>query len=147
MAFSWLKVATTAFTFKTLLRHYAKWALTPRSDGTFSSTIIYSSHTSTYLHIYSGAPGEAGGWLVFPVPVSPLLRSSRGSRLLQLGGLLEMQVCICIGYYIFYPACKISSHSQSPGRASSCPPTRWTARRTGRAATAARASPRTPSGS
>ena len=25
-AFSWLK----AFTFKTLLRHYAKWALTPR---------------------------------------------------------------------------------------------------------------------
>ena len=23
MAFSWLKVATTAFTFKTLLRHYA----------------------------------------------------------------------------------------------------------------------------
>ena len=31
MAFSWLKVASTAFTFKTLLRHYAKWALTPRS--------------------------------------------------------------------------------------------------------------------
>ena len=30
-AFSWLKVATTAFTFKTLLRHYAKRALTPRS--------------------------------------------------------------------------------------------------------------------
>ena len=30
-AFSWLKVATTAFTFKTLLRYYAKWALTPRS--------------------------------------------------------------------------------------------------------------------
>ena len=28
-AFSWLKAATTAFTFKTLLRHYAKWALTP----------------------------------------------------------------------------------------------------------------------
>ena len=27
----WLKAATTAFTFKTLLRHYAKWALTPRS--------------------------------------------------------------------------------------------------------------------
>ena len=31
MAFSWLKAATTAFTFKTLLRHYAKQALTPRS--------------------------------------------------------------------------------------------------------------------
>ena len=27
-AFSWLKAATTAFTFKTLLRHYAKLALT-----------------------------------------------------------------------------------------------------------------------
>ena len=30
-AFSWLKAATTAFTLKTLLRHYAKRALTPRS--------------------------------------------------------------------------------------------------------------------
>ena len=30
-AFSWLKAATTAFTFKTLLSHYAKRALTPRS--------------------------------------------------------------------------------------------------------------------
>ena len=30
-AFSWLIAATTAFTFKTLLRHYAKRALTPRS--------------------------------------------------------------------------------------------------------------------
>ena len=29
-AFSWLKAPTTAFTFKTLLRHYAKQALTPR---------------------------------------------------------------------------------------------------------------------
>ena len=29
-AFSWLKAATTAFTFKTHLRHYAKQALTPR---------------------------------------------------------------------------------------------------------------------
>ena len=29
-AFSWLKAATTAFTFKTLLRHFAKQALTPR---------------------------------------------------------------------------------------------------------------------
>ena len=29
-AFSWLKAPTTAFTFKTLLRHYAKRALTPR---------------------------------------------------------------------------------------------------------------------
>ena len=30
-AFSWLKAATTAFTFKTLLRHYAERALTPQS--------------------------------------------------------------------------------------------------------------------
>ena len=30
-AFSWLKVPTSAFTFKTLLRHYAKRALAPRS--------------------------------------------------------------------------------------------------------------------
>ena len=30
-AFSWLKAATTAFTFKTLLRHCAKRLLTPRS--------------------------------------------------------------------------------------------------------------------
>ena len=30
MAFSWLKTPTSAFTFKTLLRHYAKRALTPR---------------------------------------------------------------------------------------------------------------------
>ena len=29
-AFSWLKVPTIAFTFKTLLRHYAKRTLTPR---------------------------------------------------------------------------------------------------------------------
>ena len=29
--FSWLKAPTSAFTFKTLLRHYAKRALTPRS--------------------------------------------------------------------------------------------------------------------
>ena len=37
-AFSWLKAATTAFTFKTLLRHYAKRALTPRSlNVTFAS--------------------------------------------------------------------------------------------------------------
>ena len=28
-AFSWLKAVTTTFTYKTLLRHYAKRALTP----------------------------------------------------------------------------------------------------------------------
>ena len=31
MAFSWLKAPTSAFTFKTLLRHYTKRALTPQS--------------------------------------------------------------------------------------------------------------------
>ena len=30
-AFSWLKALTSAYTFKTLLRHYAKQMLTPRS--------------------------------------------------------------------------------------------------------------------
>ena len=30
-AFFQLKVTTSVFTFKTLLRHYAKWALTPWS--------------------------------------------------------------------------------------------------------------------
>ena len=30
-AFSWLKEPTSAFTFKTLLRNYDKWALTPWS--------------------------------------------------------------------------------------------------------------------
>ena len=39
-AFSWLKAATTAFTFKTLLRHYAKQALTPRSG--LVSIVSYS---------------------------------------------------------------------------------------------------------
>ena len=29
-AFSWLEAAITTFTFKTLLRHYAEWALTPQ---------------------------------------------------------------------------------------------------------------------
>ena len=29
-AFSWLKAPTSTFTFKTLLRHYSKWALTPQ---------------------------------------------------------------------------------------------------------------------
>ena len=28
---SWLKASTSASTFKTLLKHYAKWALTPLS--------------------------------------------------------------------------------------------------------------------
>ena len=42
-AFSWLKAATTAFTFKTLLRHYAKRALTPRSlKGGLVSIVFYS---------------------------------------------------------------------------------------------------------
>ena len=31
MAFSWLKAPTSAFTFKTLFRHYAKRAFAPRS--------------------------------------------------------------------------------------------------------------------
>ena len=34
MAFSWLKAATTTFTFKTLLRQYAKQVLMQMSKGT-----------------------------------------------------------------------------------------------------------------
>ena len=37
-AFTWLKAATTAFTFKTLLRHYAKWA--KRALNLLVNTII-----------------------------------------------------------------------------------------------------------
>ena len=36
-AFSWLKAPTSAFTFKTLLRHYAKRALTPVSQREIGS--------------------------------------------------------------------------------------------------------------
>ena len=39
-AFSWLKVATSAFTFKTLLRHYAKRVFTP----TVSQRLLPLSH-------------------------------------------------------------------------------------------------------
>ena len=58
-AFSWLKAATTAFTLKTLLRHYAKRALTPRS-----------------LNVKLGPrrKGHKGraGWLAYIVPVPNL---------------------------------------------------------------------------
>ena len=57
-----MKAATTAFTFKTLLRHYAKRALTPRSlnpsrgllrdyepsDGAFSSTTPITAHLAPH---------------------------------------------------------------------------------------------------
>ena len=39
-AFPWLKAATTAFTFKTLLRHYAKQTLTQRSLNWVRDAII-----------------------------------------------------------------------------------------------------------
>ena len=60
---SWLKVTTTAFTFKTLLRHYAKQVLTPRSrgllrdyepsDGTFSSTSDNAEQAAAAMLIIS----------------------------------------------------------------------------------------------
>ena len=43
--FSWLKAATTAFIFKTLLRHYAKQALSPRSLIVILSHMIIASRT------------------------------------------------------------------------------------------------------
>ena len=47
-AFSWLKAATTAFTFKTLLRHYAKRVLTPRSQREIGSATQLSWGTGGY---------------------------------------------------------------------------------------------------
>ena len=48
-AFSWLNAPTSAFTFKTLLRHYAKWALTPRSLNMKLVNIV--SYSCPYLMI------------------------------------------------------------------------------------------------
>ena len=36
-AFSWLKAPTSTFTFKTLIRHYAEQALTPRYKGGYKT--------------------------------------------------------------------------------------------------------------
>ena len=71
-AFSWLNAATTAFTFKTLLRHYAKRALTPRSLNVKlgpqrnyhkgRAAIRHYSNQTAYLKCESGSsrfqPGE-----------------------------------------------------------------------------------------
>ena len=47
-AFSWLKAATTAFTFKIQLKHYAKWA--------FGWTFLkHSPQPHNFLHISTGA--------------------------------------------------------------------------------------------
>ena len=50
-AFSWLKAAATAFTFKTLLRHYAL-------VGAMITNLHVDHHTITTLHPASG--GQAG---------------------------------------------------------------------------------------
>ena len=50
-AFSWLKAPTSTFTFKTLLRHYAKQALTPQSLNVVS---IVSYSRPSLLIIVSG---------------------------------------------------------------------------------------------
>ena len=48
---SWLKVATTAFTFRTLLRHHAKRSLCDYepSDGTFWGTTLYCVPCSDHI--------------------------------------------------------------------------------------------------
>ena len=51
-AFSWLKAATSAFTFKTLLRHYAKQALTPRSLNVKLAPRRKSQGTGGYIRHY-----------------------------------------------------------------------------------------------
>ena len=43
-AFSWLKVPTSAFTFKNLLRHYAKQALRPTNGHLHSQRFVSSSN-------------------------------------------------------------------------------------------------------
>ena len=53
-AFSWLKAATSAFTFKTLLRHYAKQALTHRGEWvTFGWLWGFQHSTTLKWHSYS----------------------------------------------------------------------------------------------
>ena len=68
-AFSWLKAATTAFTFETLLRHYAKRAFSrgllrdyESSDGTFWST-SWLTLTCALCHRVGGedTPPSGGG--------------------------------------------------------------------------------------
>ena len=43
-AFPWLKAATTAFTFKTQLRHYAKQALTPTTVRLTTAEVAQHPH-------------------------------------------------------------------------------------------------------
>ena len=44
-AFFWLKAPTSAFTFKTLLRHYAIWALSTNLDAYVSHMLVRSVHS------------------------------------------------------------------------------------------------------
>ena len=62
MAFPLLKAPTGAFTFKTLLRHYAQWTLTPREilvnlriAFTSSSSIIPTNILNSYIFSLSAA--------------------------------------------------------------------------------------------
>ena len=83
-AFSWLKAPTSAFTFKTLLRHYSKRALTPRS-----------------LNVKLGPRLKKGGYKTCAKAESPLLppaaritlythRASRWTR----AAYLRNKICI-----------------------------------------------------
>ena len=102
-AFSWLKAATTAFTFKTLLRHYAKWTLTPRSlnvklgdyttgcgtDGSFYSTFDNSSCNGAGNHDHSNYSTAACGVL----PVS-LIQTSYQSRYFIECSPISTSICL-----------------------------------------------------
>ena len=73
-----MKAATTAFTFKTLLRHYAKWALTPSrgllrdcttgcgTDGALHSTNLELG----VLHVLGDVLDHAQAAQVLPVTTS-----------------------------------------------------------------------------
>ena len=73
-AFSWLKAATTAFTFKTLLRHYAKQALTPRSlNVKLGPRRIYHKGRAAIRH-YANPPARPSKGLLRDCTTSPINR-------------------------------------------------------------------------
>ena len=74
-AFSWLKTATTTFTFKTLLRHYAKRALTPRSLNVKLDPrhhhhdhrqVLLRGHARVLAEVEGGAGGHRHGDILGP---------------------------------------------------------------------------------
>ena len=57
-AFSWLKAPTSTFTFKTLLRHYAKRALTPQKVDVKLERQSNNHKGGAALRIYTNQPAR-----------------------------------------------------------------------------------------